>query len=70
MPDNRGEVIKLLQGSKSTLRRPDGYYAIRPERWYRNVYDGEVIFEGWVAMDLGSGVYGSRRLLSGRLLRT
>jgi hypothetical protein len=64
MPDNRGEVVKVLPGRDAStrvaiVRRTDGYYEIRPERWYENVFEGEVIWAGWVPVFYRSGVFAS-----------
>ena len=64
MPDNRGEVVKALPGRDTStrvaiVRRSDGHYAIRPERWRESVYREEVIWAGWVPTNYGSGIFAS-----------
>jgi hypothetical protein len=51
VPDNHGEAIKILTSDDparrvAIVRRPDGYYAIRPERWEEEVNWHEGSFTG------------------------
>ncbi|WP_194460251.1 hypothetical protein [Bradyrhizobium sp. CCBAU 53421] len=62
MPDNLGETIRVLTGSDPSMRvliikRADGYYAIRPERWYRNEWNGSIVAEGWIPTERQSGLF-------------
>jgi len=62
MPDNIGETIKVLQGSDTSIRaliikRADGWYAIRPERWYPNEWAGALVAEGWKPTERQSGLF-------------
>ena len=62
MPDNRGNIVKVLQGQDATrrvaiVRRPDGYYALRPERWYQTIWEGKIVTEGWAPTDARSGIF-------------
>jgi hypothetical protein len=65
MPDNHGEPIKILSGDDSSrrvaiVRRPDGYYAIRPERWDEEAeYCDDVLTGGWLPIEWESGVFES-----------
>ena len=68
MPDNRGEIVKILPAADPKKRiaiveRPDGHYAIRPERlttarWFPEL----VVSSKWVPMDLRSGIFATREL--------
>ena len=62
MPDNIGDTVKVLLGGDPTMRvvivkRIDGHYAIRPERWYRNELDGVLVVEGWKPIERQSGLF-------------
>ncbi len=55
MPNNLADTVKVLQGSDPSKRvlivkRSDGAYAIRLERWYRSEWDGTIIAEGWKSL--------------------
>ena len=69
MPDNRGEIVKIIPATNDPMRRvaivqrQDGHYAIRPERlstarWFPEL----VITSKWVAMELKSGIFASIEL--------
>ena len=67
MPDNHGKAVKVLPGPGPWVRvlivqRPDGNYAIRPERWLEEVYEGRVIFSGWIPADDRFGIFASADL--------
>ncbi len=68
MPDNHDDVVKMLSGRDAAtrvaiVRRPDGHYQIRPERWYENVVEGEVVWAGWIPVSYyRSGVFASAAL--------
>jgi hypothetical protein len=65
MPDNHGEPIKILSGDDASRRvaivqRPDGYYAIRPERWDEEAdYCEDVLTGGWLPTEWESGIFES-----------
>jgi hypothetical protein len=65
VPDNHGEAIKILISDDplkrvAIVRRSDGYYAIRPERWEEEVNwrDGSFM-GGWLPIERESGVFES-----------
>jgi hypothetical protein len=31
------------------FRRDDGYFGLREEYWYENIYDGKLVSSGWAA---------------------
>ena len=68
MPDNHGEAIKILTSDDparrvAIVRRPDGYYAIRPERWEEEVNWHEGSFTGgWLPIGWESGIFESAGL--------
>ena len=67
MANNYGETVKELRGRDPLrrvliVRRADGCYTIRPERWYQNVYEGSLVAEGWKPLDTHSGLYASSEL--------
>jgi hypothetical protein len=65
VPDNHGEAIKLLISDNplkrvAIVRRPDGYYAIRPEQWEEEVNWREDSFTGgWLPIEWESGIFES-----------
>lgn len=65
MPDNHGEAIEILMSDDPAkrvviARRPDGYYAIRPERWEEEANWHEGSFTGgWLPIGWESGVFES-----------
>jgi hypothetical protein len=65
MPDNHGEAIKILTGDDplnrvAIVRRTDGYYAIRPERWDEEAdwREGSSV-GGWLPSEWESGIFES-----------
>ena len=68
MPDSHDDVVKMLPGRDAAtrvaiVRRPDGHYQIRPERWYENVFEDEVVWAGWIPVSYyRSGVFASAAL--------
>ena len=67
MPDNRGEAVKVLPGPNDRARvvivkRADGYYAIRPEQWQLNVWNGTSVGKQWVPLLQPSGIFESAAL--------
>ena len=52
------------------VRRVDGYYEIRPERWYRNEWEGTVVAEGWKPMERQSGIFATPFLAEGEARAT
>jgi hypothetical protein len=65
MPDNQGDIAKMLPGKDAStrvaiVRRSDGHNEIRPERWYENVFEDEVIWAGWTpVLSYRSGIFAS-----------
>src|SRR5580704_7192389 len=62
MPDTDGEAAKALPGREDTVRvvivkRPDGNYSIRPERWLKRVFHEGVIAARWVPLNQVSGIF-------------
>jgi hypothetical protein len=62
MPDNQGAPAKIIPGRENSIRitivkRPDGHYAVRPERWHKSVFDGGTIAKGWVPLSRQSGIF-------------
>jgi hypothetical protein len=75
MPNNRGETVKELLGPGPLkrvliIKRADGCYAIRPERWYQSVFEGTVAAEGWKPLDMQSGLFASSQLAERDALAT
>ena len=68
MPDNRGDVVKVLPGIDPNTRvaivkRSDGYFALRPERWLLRVHDANLGFvPRWAPMSVVSVIYASVEL--------
>jgi hypothetical protein len=67
MPDNRGDVVKVLPGQDPLTRvvivkRSDGHYAIRPEKWQKRVFLEGVIAPRWVPRSQVSGIFESVEL--------
>ena len=67
MPDNRGDIVKVLPGTDpnkrrvAIVKRPDGYFAIRPEKW--RVPDATFgIASSWVTINPRSGIFASVEL--------
>ena len=62
MPDNQGIPAKIIQGRENSIRiaivkRPDGYYAVRPERWHKRVFNQGTIAADWVPINRQSGIF-------------
>ncbi|MDG3441659.1 hypothetical protein [Nitrospirillum amazonense] len=56
------EAVKILSGSNPArrvlvVRRPDGFYALRPQYHYRNVWEGTLVAEGWAPLPEPSSLY-------------
>lgn len=65
MPDNAGEAVKLLAAKGEArrvaiVRRPDGLFAIRPEKLTTARFHPELIIsEKWIPLDRASGLFAS-----------
>jgi hypothetical protein len=62
MPDNQGIPAKIIRGRENSIRiaivkRPDGYYAVRPERWHKRVFNQGTIAADWVPINRQSGIF-------------
>lgn len=67
MPDNRGDAVKILVGKDETVRvlivkRDDGFYAVRPEKFKENIYEGKVIARNWVCLNNRSGIFATAEI--------
>jgi hypothetical protein len=68
MPDNRGDIVKVLPSTDPNTRvvivkRPDGYFAIRPEQWRARVHDANLgIAARWMPLNRVSGIFASVEL--------
>ena len=59
--------VKLLHGFDSLRRvwivqRGDGVYVLKPEEWYQNMIDGELVAEGWKPIYGEYGLFGGADL--------
>jgi hypothetical protein len=75
MPDNHGETVHILQGADSAKRvaivkRTDACYALRPERWYCNEWEGSIVAEGWIPIERQSGLFATPELAEREALAT
>ncbi|MBD9494434.1 MULTISPECIES: hypothetical protein [unclassified Ensifer] len=66
-PTTVDKAVKLLQGVDSLRRvwivqRDDGVYVLKPEEWYQNVIDGELVAEGWKPIYGEYGLFGGADL--------
>ncbi|QRY68378.1 hypothetical protein JVX98_08870 [Ensifer sp. PDNC004] len=66
-PATTDKRVKVLQGNDNLKRvwivqREDGAYVIKPEEWYQNVIDGELIAEGWKPIYGDFGLFGGAAL--------
>jgi len=66
-PANAEETVKVLEANDGLkrvriVRRSDAVYVIRPEAWYQNVFEGEIIAEGWKPIYEEFGLFGSADL--------
>ncbi|MEI3851320.1 MULTISPECIES: hypothetical protein [Ensifer] len=66
-PATADKAVKLLQGGDSLRRvwivqRYDGVYVIKPEEWYQNVIEGELVAEGWKPIYGEFGLFGDADL--------
>jgi hypothetical protein len=62
VPENRDEIVKVLPGQEghrrvAIVRRSDGFFELRPEKWYQNEWEGQVIAQGWAPTVGRSGVF-------------
>jgi hypothetical protein len=63
VPDNHGEPIKILTSADplkrvAIVRRADGFYALRAERWDEEAdwHDGSSV-GGWLPLEWESGIF-------------
>ncbi|MQB09280.1 hypothetical protein FCH38_00950 [Agrobacterium tumefaciens] len=66
-PSNADQIVKVLQGGDALRRvriveRSYGVYVLRPEEWYQNVFEGEIVAEGWKPIHGDFGLFGSADL--------
>jgi hypothetical protein len=68
-PTNADQTVKVLQGGDALRRvriveRSDGVYVLRPEEWYQNEFEGEIVVvaEGWKPIYRDFGLFGSADL--------
>jgi hypothetical protein len=62
MIDSRCTVAKNLESPDRTHRvlivaRYDGAFALVVQKWYRNVYKGRVVAEGWASLPASNSIY-------------
>jgi hypothetical protein len=60
--DSRRRVAKILESADQTHRvlivaRHDGTFAFVVQKWYRNVYEGRVVAEGWTSLPASNSIY-------------
>jgi hypothetical protein len=58
------EVAKILESRDQGRRvlivaRRDGAFGLVVQKWLRNVYQGRLIFEGWVALPAHTSIFES-----------
>ncbi|MGO7072180.1 hypothetical protein ACCT03_00070 [Rhizobium johnstonii] len=66
-PANAEETVKVLEANDRLKRvwivqRSDGVYVLRPEEWYQDVFEGEIVAEGWKPIYSNFGLFGSADL--------
>ncbi len=66
-PTNADRTVKVLQGGDSLRRvriaeRSDSVYVLRPEEWYQNLSEREIVAEGWKPIYGDFGLFGSADL--------
>ncbi|TBZ80513.1 hypothetical protein E0H53_29220 [Rhizobium leguminosarum bv. viciae] len=66
-PTNADKAVKVLQDGDGLRRvwiveRSDAVYVLRPEEWYRDVFEGEIVAEGWKPIYGNFGLFGSADL--------
>ncbi|TAV50209.1 hypothetical protein ELI30_18765 [Rhizobium leguminosarum] len=66
-PANAEETVKVLEANDRLKRvwivqRSDGVYVLRPEEWYQDVFEGEIVTEGWKPIYGNFGLFGSADL--------
>lgn len=66
-PHNAEETVKVLEANDGLRRvqivqRSDAVYVLRPEEWYRDVFEGEIVAEGWKPIYCNFGLFGSADL--------
>jgi hypothetical protein len=62
MPDNHGNLVKVLPSNDPSIRlaivqRPDGYFSIRPEKF--KSFPDTTIFSRWLPAESVSGIFAS-----------
>ena len=55
-------VVKILQGADQKRRvliveRDDGAYTLIVQRYYKNVYEGQLIADGWISVPAWISIY-------------
>ncbi|MGO6984310.1 hypothetical protein [Rhizobium leguminosarum] len=66
-PANAEETVKVLEAYDGLRRvwiveRSDAVYVLRPEEWYQDVFEGEIVAEGWKPIYRDFGLFGSADL--------
>ncbi|TAT96537.1 hypothetical protein ELI55_26890 (plasmid) [Rhizobium ruizarguesonis] len=66
-PDKAEETVRVLEANDGLKRvwivqRSDGVYVLRPEEWYQDVFEGEIVAEGWKPIYGNFGLFGSADL--------
>ncbi|WP_017965506.1 hypothetical protein [Rhizobium leguminosarum] len=64
---NAEETLKVLEADEGLKRvwivqRSDAVYVLRPEEWYQDVFEGEIVSEGWKPIYDNFGLFGSADL--------
>ncbi|MBA8835195.1 hypothetical protein [Rhizobium leguminosarum] len=64
---NAEETVKVLEANDGLKRvwivqRSDAVYVLRPEEWYQDVFEGEIVAEGWKPIYGNFGLFGSADL--------
>ncbi|WP_246715928.1 hypothetical protein [Rhizobium leguminosarum] len=63
-PDNAEETVKVLEANDGLrrvriVRRSDAVFVVRAEEWYQNIFEGEIIAEGWKPIYEKFGLFGT-----------
>jgi hypothetical protein len=61
------ETVKILETTNPErrvliVRRGDGHYGLVAERWYRNVWEGRLIKEGWIPTGRPSSIFATAEI--------
>jgi len=56
------EIAKIFNSADGkrrvlVLRRPDGNFNLRAEKWYRDLYEGKLIAEGWAPIPARTSIF-------------